>query len=443
MRVLVVGSGGVGSAFVAIASHREAYDHITVADIELERAQAAVDTAVNTAGGRIEAAAVDASDEDAVTALARRCNADVILNACDPRFNPPIFEGAFAANCHYVDMAMHVSEPHPTKPYEKTGRRLGDAQFAQSPVWKNRGLMALVGMGVEPGFSDVAARYAADHLFSRIDEIGVRDGADLVVDGYDFAPTFSIWTTIEECLNPPVIYERDRGWFTTEPFSEPEIFTFPDGIGPLQCVNVEHEEVILIPRWIDVERVTFKYGLGDDFINVLKTLQKLDLVSTDPVEVRGVKVSPRDVVAAALPDPAELGDKMRGRTCAGTWVQGIGKNGEPREVYVYHIVDNAWSMPRVRAPGGRVADGGDAGGGDRVDGDRSVVGARCGRARGAALGAVPRSARPARHGVGLRRVSRPSTGARARSLRFLTLQRASLSGRRDGRRTPGRGRANR
>ena len=234
MRVLVVGSGGVGSAFVAIASHREAYDHITVADIDIERAEEAVATAVNTEGGRIEAAYVDASDEDGVTALAVECGADVILNACDPRFNPPIFEGAFAADCHYVDMAMHMSEPHPTKPYEKTGRRLGDAQFAEHPAWKNRNLMALVGMGVEPGFSDVAARYAADHLFSRIDEIGVRDGADLVVDGYDFAPTFSIWTTIEECLNPPVIYERERGWFTTPPFSEPEIFTFPAGIGAAQ-----------------------------------------------------------------------------------------------------------------------------------------------------------------------------------------------------------------
>ena len=211
-------------------------------------------------------------------------------------------------------------------------------------MWKNRGLMALVGMGVEPGFSDVAARYAADHLFSEIDEIGVRDGADLVVDGYDFAPTFSIWTTIEECLNPPVIYERERGWYTTEPFSEPEVFTFPESIGPLQCVNVEHEEVILIPRWIDVDRVTFKYGLGEEFIDVLKTLAKLHLADTEPVEVGGVKVSPRDVVAATLPDPAELGDKMRGRTCAGTWVKGRGKDGRPREVYVYHVVDNAWSM---------------------------------------------------------------------------------------------------
>jgi len=344
MRVLVVGSGGVGSAFVAIASRRPAFEHITVSDIDLAKAEAAVATAVGADDGRVEAAAVDASDEQSGAALARSCGADVILNACDPRFNPPIFQGAFAAGCHYVDMAMHMSEPHPTAPYERTGRRLGDAQFAQHPVWKNRDLMALVGMGVEPGFSDVAARYAADHLFSSIEEIGVRDGADLVVDGYDFAPTFSIWTTIEECLNPPVIYERDRGWFTTEPFSEPEVFTFPEGIGPIQCVNVEHEEVILIPRWIDVERVTFKYGLGDDFINVLKTLQKLELVSTEPVEVRGVKVSPRDVVAAALPDPAELGDRMHGRTCAGTWVKGLGPDGEPREVYLYHVVDNAWSM---------------------------------------------------------------------------------------------------
>jgi saccharopine dehydrogenase (NAD+, L-lysine-forming) len=349
MRVLVVGSGGVGSAFVAIAAHRTAYEQITVGDIELERAEAAVATAVDNlpdAGGRmrVSAAVVDAADEDAVARLARECGAEVILNACDPRFNPTIFHGAFAAGCHYVDMAMNLSEPHPTQPYEKTGRRLGDAQFAEHPVWKNRNLMALVGMGVEPGFSDVAARYAADHLFSKIIEIGVRDGADLVVEGYDFAPTFSIWTTIEECLNPPVIYEREKGWFTTEPFSEPEIFTFPEGIGPLQCVNVEHEEVILMPRWIDVERVTFKYGLGEDFINVLKTLRKLDLVSTAPVEVRGVKVSPRDVVAATLPDPASLGAQMSGRTCAGTWVKGLGLDGQPREVYLYHIVDNAWSM---------------------------------------------------------------------------------------------------
>ncbi len=205
-------------------------------------------------------------------------------------------------------------------------------------------MLALVGIGIEPGAADVFARYAADELFSGIEEIGVRDGANLVVEGYDFAPTFSIWTTIEECLNPPVIWERDRGWFTTEPFSEPEAFDFPEGIGPVECVNVEHEEVLLVPRWIDCRRVTFKYGLGDEFIEVLKTLRKLGLDSNQKISVKGVEVAPRDVVAASLPNPATLGDRMVGRTCAGTLVTGLGKDGVPRKTYLYHVVDNEWSM---------------------------------------------------------------------------------------------------
>src|SRR3954468_23261553 len=241
-------------------------------------------------------------------------------------------------------MAMTLSSRHPEKPFELPGVLLGDEQFAASARWEQAGQLALVGIGVEPGLSDVFARYAADHLFSEIDEVGVRDGADLVVDGYTFAPTFSIWTTIEECLNPPVIWERDRGWYTTEPFSEPEVFDFPEGIGSIECVNVEHEEVLLVPRWIDCNRVTFKYGLGEEFIDVLKTLNKLNLDSTEPVTVRGRQVAPRDVVAAALPNPAELGDRMTGRTCAGTYVTGTGKDGSARAAYVYHVVDNESTM---------------------------------------------------------------------------------------------------
>jgi saccharopine dehydrogenase-like NADP-dependent oxidoreductase len=222
--------------------------------------------------------------------------------------------------------------------------KLGDEQFAAAADWAAAGRLALVGMGVEPGLSDVFARYAADELFSRIDEVGIRDGGNLVVDGYDFAPSFSIWTTIEECLNPPVIWEKDKGWYTVEPFSEPEVFDFPGGIGPVECVHVEHEEVLLIPRWVDAGKVTFKYGLGKEFIDVLKTLHKLGLDSTTPVTVAGTSVSPRDVVAAALPDPAGLGAQMTGATCAGTRVTGLDKAGNPAEVYLYHVVDNEWSM---------------------------------------------------------------------------------------------------
>jgi saccharopine dehydrogenase-like NADP-dependent oxidoreductase len=342
MRILVVGAGGVGSAAAAIAQRRSFFEHMVLADVDPARAAAAVERLGEP--DRFSSAAVDASDEAALVELARSTRADALLNACDPRFNERIFAAAERARCTYLDMAMTLSRPHPERPYEEVGIMLGDAQFAADARWRDAGQLALVGIGVEPGLSDVLARYAADHLFSAVDEVGVRDGADLVVEGYDFAPTFSIWTTIEECLNPPLIWERDRGWYTTAPFSEPELFTFPEGIGEVECVNVEHEEVVLIPRWVDCRRVTFKYGLGSEFIGVLRTLHKLGLDRTEPVSVRGVPVAPRDVVAATLPDPATLGDRMTGRTCAGTLVTGTGTDGRPRETYLYHVADNERTM---------------------------------------------------------------------------------------------------
>jgi len=343
MRILVVGAGGVGSAVPAIAQRRTFFEHMTVADVVRERAAAAVERLGEP--DRFTAAQVDASDEAALVALIREARADAVLNACDPRFNEPIFAACHAARVTYLDMAMTLSRRHPTDPYRQPGVLLGELQLAEAEAWERAGQLALVGIGVEPGLSDVFARYAADHLFAKVDEIGVRDGADLRVEGYDFAPTFSIWTTIEECLNPPLIWERGRGWFTTEPFSEPESFVFPAGIGEIECVNVEHEEVVLIPRWVDCERVTFKYGLGREFVEVLTTLHRLGLDATEPVRVRGgAAVAPRDVVAAVLPDPATLGERMTGRTCAGTYVTGTGHDGSPRRTYLHHVVDNEWSM---------------------------------------------------------------------------------------------------
>jgi saccharopine dehydrogenase (NAD+, L-lysine forming) len=347
MRILLVGAGGVGGAFASIAARRDFFETVVCTDYDLARAERAAG-ADNGADGRFAAARVDASDAGSVARLVEEHRITHVMNAVDPRFVMPIFQGALAAGADYLDMAMSLSRPHPTAPYEQCGVKLGDEQFAAAQEWERAGRLALVGMGVEPGLSDVFARYAADHLFDQIDELGTRDGANLEVLGEDgepiFAPSFSIWTTIEECLNPPVVWEKDRGWFTTPPFSEPETFDFPDDIGPVECVNVEHEEVLLMPRWVDCRRATFKYGLGDEFIGVLQTLHKLGLDRTDKVQVGGASVAPRDVVAACLPDPAGLGDRMRGKTCAGLYVTGTGKDGRPRSTYLYHVVDNEWSM---------------------------------------------------------------------------------------------------
>jgi saccharopine dehydrogenase (NAD+, L-lysine forming) len=332
MKVLVVGTGGVGAAAAAVAKRRDFFERMTFADLDPARPQALVE---REGDDRFVAAQVDASSKDSLVGLLRESEADAILNAADPRFNPPILEAAFEYGCTYLDMAMTLSGP---------GVMLGSEELEADERWRERGLLALAGIGVEPGLANVFARYAADHLFDEIDEVGIRDGADLVVEGYDFAPTFSIWTTIEECLNPPLIWEKERGFYTTEPFSEPELFEFPEGIGVIECVNVEHEEVVLVPRAIDCNRVTFKYGLGTEFIDVLQTLHKLGLDSTEPVSVRGVDVAPRDVVAAALPDPATLGDLMRGKTCAGTLVTGTRKGGGAGAVYLYHVADNETTM---------------------------------------------------------------------------------------------------
>jgi saccharopine dehydrogenase-like NADP-dependent oxidoreductase len=341
MKALVIGAGGVGSAIANIASRRPFIKQMVLADRNLSRAEAAI---TKVKDSRFSAAEVNAAELEDVRALIRKAKPDIVINAVDPRFVMPIFLACEIENTNYMDMAMSLSRPHPHYPNSETGVKLGDEQFARDWNWGERGIYALVGMGIEPGMSDVFARYASDELFSRLDEVTIFDGSNLTVEGADFAPSFSIWTTIEECLNPPLVWEDGRGWFTTEPFSELEVFDFPEGIGPVECVNVEHEEVVLIPQKVDAKKVRFKYGLGSEFISTLKTIHMLGMDRKDSINVQGVQVSPRDLLAAALPDPATLGARMRGKTCAGTLVKGLDKSGKPKAVYIYNVVDNAWSM---------------------------------------------------------------------------------------------------
>jgi saccharopine dehydrogenase-like NADP-dependent oxidoreductase len=341
MKVLLVGTGGVGEAIAAIVKDRPWIEQMVLTDYNRERLTEVQSKLSDPVKFPIEW--IDASKRELIETLAKKYKVNLIMNACDPSFNESIFDAAFNVGVNYMDMAMTLSSPHPSKPFEKCGVKLGDYQFERAKAWEKKGILCLVGLGVEPGMADIFARYAQDHLFDEIEEIGIRDGANITVEGYEFAPNFSIWTTIEECLNPPVIWEKDKGWFTTPPFSEPEVFEFPDGIGKVEVVNVEHEEVLLVPRWVKCKRVTFKYGLGDQFIGVLKTLHMLGLDNKEPIKVKDVMVAPRDVVAACLPDPAHLGEKMDGKTCAGTWVKGV-KDGKQRQVYLYQVADNKECM---------------------------------------------------------------------------------------------------
>jgi saccharopine dehydrogenase (NAD+, L-lysine forming) len=341
MKVLLIGAGGVGEAIAIIAQDKPWLKKMVLADYNVARLKE-VSEKLNDAK-KFPVEQLDARNKKAIVKLARDYNVDLIMNAVDPTFAETIFDAAYKARVNYMDMAMTLSKPHKFDPHRKTGVKLGDYQFERAAQWEQKELLALVGMGIEPGVADVFAKYAEKHLFDEIDEIGVRDGSNIEVRGYTFAPNFSIWTTIEECLNPPIIWEQKRSWYTTAPFSELESFEFPGGIGAVEVVNVEHEEVLLVPRWVKCKRVTFKYGLGDKFINVLKTLHMLGLDSKEKILVKGSLVAPRDVVAACLPEPAHLGDKMSGQTCAGTWVTGT-KGDKPKQVYLYQVADNDWCM---------------------------------------------------------------------------------------------------
>ena len=342
MRALVIGAGGVGSAIANIASRKPFITEMVVADYDATRAHAVTQKVQDP---RFAAVGVDASDSVAVEELIRKVAPDVVVNAVDPRFVMNIFSACQRAGVNYIDMAMSLSIAHPTDPYNSVGVMLGDDQFAEDENWKKQGNYALVGMGIEPGMSDVFARYAADELFSEIDSVTILDGSNLSVEGYEFAPSFSIWTTIEECLNPPLIWSNGS-WHTSEPFSGAVTFDFPEGIGPVECVDVEHEEVVLIPKKIAAKEVTFKYGLGNDFIEKLKTIRALGLANKEKVNYRGMEIAPRDFLASLLPDPAKIGPIMKGKTCAGALVKGLDKEGKPRACYLYNIVDNEWSMAK-------------------------------------------------------------------------------------------------
>jgi saccharopine dehydrogenase (NAD+, L-lysine-forming) len=316
---------------------------MVLADADVERAgrvAATIDDGISRPAEQI-----DASDAGAIEAMARAYGVDLVMNAVDPRFLMPVFRGALAADVDYMDMAVSLSTPHPTDPYAQPGIKLGDEQFAMDAAWRDRGRLALLGMGISPGLAQVFATHAAKHLFDEVHDVNIRAGGDLRIEGYPFATVFSVWTMIEECLNPSLIWEKERGFFTLPPFSEPERFVFPEGIGPVECVHVEHEDVAMMPRVLDVRRVTFKYALGAEFIGALKVIHAVGLDRTDPITVDGQEVRPRNVLAALLPDPATLGGNMIGRAMVGTHVTGL-KDGQPREIFSYQVCDAQETLER-------------------------------------------------------------------------------------------------
>jgi len=344
MKVLIVGSGGVGESTAAIARRRdpkgEIFEKMVMADFDLAKAKV---VSQKLGEDRFPAEQVDASDVNAVVAICKKHSADMLCSFLPVEFNPFTLEAALKAGVHHMDASTTLSTPDPVDPEHKANVVLGQKELEYHDRFTKTGKLALMGFGIEPGMSDWYARYAADHFFDEIDEINVRDGADFKIPGFKgISFGFSIWMTVEECTNPAVVWERDRGFYTVPALSEPEQFYLPE-VGWVECAHVEHEEIPHVGYFNHllkgVKKCTFKYALGDKFVAAMEIFKSVNMHSLQPVNVKGVQVRPRDVLAAAAPDPNDIGKRYVGKTCGGTWVTGR-KDGMEREVYIYQVADN-------------------------------------------------------------------------------------------------------
>ena len=352
MRMMLVGAGAVGESLLKILKSRDTagewLQFVLVGDCDKERAERVAEELGDPA--RFMPAAIDASDPDAMARLAREHHIDFVMDAAPPFVSNRIFEAAYAAGADYASMGTW------SVPMERPAYGLGIENSYTEPMckynfdrheqWKQKGRMALICIGIDPGVVNVFAKYAALHLFDELTEVHIKDGGDLSVPGAaedDVTFGFNVWTVMDEVMNPNVEYDEEKGGLIVEkPLREGEPFCLPEGIGEELFYKVEHEETVTLPRYLKpygLKRASFRIYLDPALINALRVIEKLGLRSLKPVSVPGGTVVPRDVVAACAPQPVDIGAEMTGRMCVGAHCIGK-KEGLEREVFLYQTYSN-------------------------------------------------------------------------------------------------------
>ncbi|MEA4922799.1 MAG: saccharopine dehydrogenase NADP-binding domain-containing protein [Eubacteriaceae bacterium] len=362
MRMLIVGAGAVGESILRILQWRDPegkwLEHVIVSDYDIDRAKEVCDhlTKENPKDKeRFIPEFIDAHDTDSMVQLIKKHNCDFVADVAAPFVCNNIFDAAYKAKADYVCMGTWtVPFDPPQYGYgleNSFSEWMADYNFKAHDKWKEQGNLACICLGIDPGVVDVFAKFAAEYLFDELKEIHVKDGGDLRVPGADKDAVsfgFNVWTVLDECLNPNVEWSKKKGFKIDPPFSGQEVFDMPAGVGPNTMVKVEHEETVLMPKFLQkygLEKCSFKIALDDNLIQALKSVQALGLRNMNKIDVGGVQVAPRDVVAAAAPQPKDIGDEMIGKMVVG--IHCIGKkDGKKREVFMYQPFDNKASMKK-------------------------------------------------------------------------------------------------
>jgi saccharopine dehydrogenase (NAD+, L-lysine forming) len=328
VRVLLLGAGAVGTVSALKFVQHAMLEQLVIADAVSARASLLAD---RLADPRVSSLQLDAGDRAAVTAAIRTTGSTILLNAALPATNIAVMRACLDSGCHYIDMASAGTA--------EDGIPKMEEQFALDREFRSRGVLALLGMGADPGTSNVYAAYAAKHLLDEVTEIRVRDGDNSVCQGHEgFIAAFSPWVFIDECLCKAVSW-RDGRYHLEDPLSGFEPFDFPE-LGFLNCYYVDHEESKTLPRFFPQAKVIdFKLCMDEVTHQTLRVMQQLGMSRTDKVSVGGVEVAPRDVVVSLLPEPRHLAGRMRGKTCVGTLVKGK-KAGKEKAYYIYNVTDH-------------------------------------------------------------------------------------------------------
>ena len=325
---MVLGSGAVGTVSALKFAQVAMVEQLVIADAVPARAEA---LASRISDPRVVTLALDAGDKAALVRTIRETGTTVLLNAALPATNLVVMHACLEAGCDYIDMASGGAA--------NDGIPKLDDQFALDAEFRAAGRMALLGMGADPGTTNVYAAHAAKHLFDQVTHLQVRDGDNSVCQGHTgFLAAFSPWVFIDECLCGAISW-RDGRYHLEEALSGFEPFNFPE-LGTLNCYHVDHEESRTMPRFIPgVQVADFKLCMDDVTWQTLKVMKQLGISRTDKVRVGNVEVAPRDLVVSLLPQPKDLAGRMRGKTCVGLLARGIA-DGEERSYYIYNVADH-------------------------------------------------------------------------------------------------------
>lgn len=328
--VLVIGAGGVGSVAVhKMAMLAERFPHITLASRRLESCEAVKRSVAARVGRDITIAQVDADEVVETTALIEATEPELVVNLALPYQDLAIMDACLATGVHYLDTANY--EPRDEAKFEYHW------QWAYQDRFAEKGLMALLGSGFDPGVTNVFTAYINKHLVSEMRTLDILDcnGGD---HGQHFATNFNPEINIRE-VTAPARHWQNGGWVETPALSHKQSFDFPE-VGARNMYLMYHEELeSLSKHYPELQRARFWMTFGDAYLKHLEVLQNVGMTAIEPVLYEGKEIIPLQFLKAVLPNPGDLGKTTQGKTCIGNIVSGT-QDGRDTTVYLYNICDH-------------------------------------------------------------------------------------------------------